>query len=343
MLVAQDVAPSGALKQLSDKLIEGGYNVSSFLAGGRSISTSTDTLVRQVVGCHAVVIGMSSSEELAVNEYAVAQKAIQLRIPVFSYMDTFGMRPHFGDVLRSPFTTLFHLNLDEVRKAKGAYPNLRVIATGNPMWEKFFFPTSTRAQVRLRLGVDDYRELILVPGGKDRTVNEFHFRKVMDDVSSLAGIHLIISLHPGDTTDAGAYQSILSKYTVQGSIIPNSEISGSDIVPGADLVYGSASTVEIEAVCQRIPVIDYLSKQARERLKKNTGSDIWDLVRQGVVHDRDDFMDQVTFTDDTYMHILQLLYIGDPLLSRCGQLFPKPERLGLALDMMIKAIKESIG
>lgn len=348
LLVARDIAPSEALILLSERLIS--QRVGSAQDGerlfftecqvgkGKDLATPLPTILEHIANADAVVVGMSSSEALAKEELAVASEAIRLGKPVFCYADTFGLRPYFKDVLDAPGTTLFHLNDDEAAAAKTVYPTLEVVTTGNPMWERFFFPKFTRDQVREQLGISEGVKVILCPGGKDKEVNSLHFIQAVEDLGKLDGVHFIISLHRGDTTPPEYYHELLAGYGVWFQIMPSSSMSGLEILPCADLVYGSASTIEVAAVCLRIPVVDYLSQQARERLKRNTGSSVWELVTQGVVHDRDDFMDQA---DSLYYVVenVSIIILQDPLRSDCKKLYPKPEKPGVALDRMVNAIE----
>lgn len=349
LLVARDTAPSEALKLLSHVLtwernLDGAlespiYEPQGFLAGGKDFSVTLPEILSHVADCDAVVVGMSSSEELAKEELAVARETIRLGKPVFCYADTFGLRPYFKDVLEASGTTLFHLNDYEVQEAVKKHPTLDAVSTGNPMWETYFFPKSTREQVRESLGISNDAKVILCPGGKDVAVNILHFSKAIEDAQCLKKhqVVVILSLHGGDRTDPAAYNT-LKDYTPEGvtvKIVSGKDMSGSDILPGVDLVCASASTIEIEAICQRIPVVSYISNLARRRLKKATGSDVWELVTQRVVLDANDGEDEVN-PIGFGLHF-------DSTMSRRVELYPKPKHPGTALTKMFLPIRAKIG
>lgn len=349
LLVAQDTAPSDALRLLSDRLVHERrldtageteipvFTTVSFLAGGKDFLATLAEILSHVADCNAVVVGMSSSEALSKEEFAVAREAIRLGKPVFCYADTFGLRPYFKDVLDAPGTTLFHLNDDEADVALTTYPMLQVVTTGNPMWEKFFFPKFTRDAVRERLGISEGVKVVLCPGGKDAAINILHFTRAVEEFPCAhSKTVVILSLHGGDKTDPLVYTT-LKDYAPLGvivKIIPSKEMSGSDILPGVDLVYASASTIEIEAVCQRIPVASYISSIARRRLRKTTGNDVWELTEQGVSFNVEDY---------GTCNPARLLAGMTDYRTKYEELYPKPEKLGVALDKMVTAIEAKIG
>lgn len=335
LFVAKDVAPSQALDLLSMKIagVGNGYVVSASLAFGKGFPVGFSAVLGFVSRACAVVVGMSSSEELAKEEIAVAKEALAIGIPVYCYADTFGLRPHFSEILSNRLTTLFCVNDEQARLAMEKYPNLKVVVTGNPAWEQFFFPKLTREQSREKLGIGLEETVILLPAGKDVAVNIIHFNAAIESYTGDKVCHLIISLRPGDSTPLSIYQTLVdfAPENVKVRIVPASEMSASDILSGADVVFSSASTLEIEALCRKNPifVVSYLSAIARRRLKKATGSDGWELVEMGVVYDLWEHDGEIELLPDSDANID---------LESIRKHFPKPEKLGIAIDKMVDAI-----
>ena len=340
VLVAKDMAPSQILSLIEKVLTQdNGITVNAFLASGKEFSNDLETILDFASDARAVVVGMSSSKELAEEEIAVAKEALEIGTPVFCYADTFGLRPHFDEVLSHRLTTLFCINEKQAEQAREKYPDLKVVVTGNPAWEQFFFPKLTREQSRDKLGIGLDETVVLCPGGKDAVVNTLHFSAAIESYAGDKVCHVIISLHPGDKTLPSVYQSLVdfAPDNVKVRIIPASEMSASDILSGADCVISSASTIEVEALCRDvpIPVFSYLSPLAKRRLKKATGSEEWELVKMEVVYEYD-HVTRLNLLDS----IKDWMSYGEDSMQvkKIRKHFPKPEKLGTAIDKMVDAI-----
>ena len=263
VLVAKDMAPSQALDLLAKKIAEDGNDCLSipFLAFGKGYTPDFDAVIESSIsGARAVVVGMSSSPELAKEEIAVAKEALAIGIPVFCYAaDTSGLRSYFDEVLSHTLTTLFCVSHEQAKLAREKYPNLNVVVTGNPMWAKFFFPDLTREQSRGMLGFGSEDRIVMCPGGKDMEINKLHVTKVIEDFGRihLEQIQVIFSLHGGDLTPFEDYKQLMHIATNNGvryRIIPNAEMSGPRVLSSADLVVGSASTIGFEANSRHVPI-----------------------------------------------------------------------------------------
>jgi len=264
--------------------------------------------------------------------------AFESNIPVFCCPDTFGLRPHFREILSNRLTTLFCINEKQAEQAREEYPDLKVFVTGNPEWEKFFFPKLTREQSREKLGIGLEETVILLPAGKDVAVNIIHFNAAIESYTGDKVCHLIISLRPGDSTPLSIYQTLVdfAPENVKVRIVPASEMSASDILSGADGVFASASTLETEALCREKPifVISFLSPLAKRRLKKATGSDKWELVEMGIVYECE---------QTTGVNLIDSISVWNTIEDSAKEEhirkhFPKPERVGTAIDKMVNAI-----
>lgn len=344
VMAAQDVAPSQVLKLLAEEILRRtqNFSVHRLLAFGGDQTPNVDNIVSVtdlVTGANSVIVGMSSSLKLAEKELEAAEQALAIGIPVYCYVDTFGLRPYFSKILSSRLTTLFCISERQAEQARREYPDLNVVVTGNPMWEEFFTPELTREQSREKLGIGLDETVILCPGGKVAAVNIVHFNTVIEGCTGDKEYYVVISLHPGDNTPRNIYETLVdfAPDNVKVRIVPRNEMSASEILSGSDAVVSSASTIEVEALCREvpIPVFSFLSPLAKRRLKRVTGSDEWELVKMEVVYE--------------YDHVTRLNLLGsikdwmnsgeDSMeVNKIRKHFPKPEKIGSSLEKMMDAI-----
>ncbi|MDQ5893630.1 MAG: hypothetical protein QG640_642 [Patescibacteria group bacterium] len=335
-LVGRDIAPSQALRALAEKLRQQECCAGLYVGDGKPLPASLDEIALAALGSNLVIVGMSSSEALAREELHVAELAKRKGIPLVLYADTFGVhgRPWFEHLMAG--STLFHINGSEAEKAVEMFPKTDVVVTGNPMWEEFFYPRLTREKARERIGAAEGQKVILCPGGKLAATNIVHFASAIETFASFGNVLIAITLHPADKTSPEVYDGLLSLSPVPTKIIAGAVISGPDMLPGVDVLFDSASTLGIEAVCLRVPVVHNLSFIAECRLKQMTGNAIWPLCEEGVVID-------LTDTAFRYEAISELLKHPERTYANCLRnaeaLYPVPKEKGLALTKMMAAIE----
>jgi hypothetical protein len=338
LLVANDVGPCRALKELASGMsaIRGLIVKSFFNFGGESCNQNLDG---EVSLADAVIVGMSCNLKLAKDELHVAEKALASRKPLFLLADTFGVRPHFDSILSRDGVTLFHVSENEADEARKRYPNLKVVATGNPVWENFFFPAMSREESREMLGVKPEEKIILCPGGKDTVVNTLHFNHVIERCSeNLQNCTVIVSLHPGDLTPEEKYWTFIehAPSNTNVSVISGNKTKATDILQGSDLLYSSASTIEIEALCREeiIPTCCFLSPLAKRRLRRSTGNDEWELeVRRLSLSGSNAPFD--------WVYLKLGVSDWDDYVLRVRNFFPKPVERGQAVNRMLDCIFNS--
>lgn len=324
-IVARDVGPSKGLDMLAKGLVEQGETVTSCLGFGKEMETSP----RQIVGWvqvgvfDLIVCGMSSSELLAAEELAAAQAATVAGIPVILYADAWGVvnRPWFREVKPRG---IFAVNSEELQKAQNSFIGFDGIVTGNPQWEKFFLsPELSREQWRKSWALN--RPLILNVWGKDPCVN-IAIASALVDANAKDRWDLRVQKHPGDRTPDEVYKS-LADFGRLGWADGN-------LVPYADIVVESASTVGIEAACRRIPAISVFSELATRRLEKTTGSREWPLCQCGC--------SLRTSVGRLGSAIEQLMLCPDLLTANQEQMFPALKQ-GEAVGRMTRYIKSTFG
>lgn len=330
-LVATDTAPKAAFARLEPALKEAGIEISSL-----------------VKDADVILAGMSSSLKLAEKELEAVEIAETDGKPFGFYADTYGTirRPWF-ERFRKSASFVFVINDNEAIDAKGIFPNAKVVISGNPMWEDFFNPKLSRAEARAKLEVVEDCKVVLCPGGKNFIINILHFGAVIDAMNRAAdnlkyrnknnNFKVVFALHPGDQNKMEAYAD-LSKYSrVPVFIMTKEHASTSLILPGCDLVVESASTLGIEAACQRIPVIDYFTETALSRLEEATGSREWDLCKAGAAI-------RVLDTDTLEAGIVLLVENSKivTLQVRQEMAFPKPPEKGAAIRAMVRTLQELV-
>lgn len=373
VLVARDQSPSSALRRLGIALGNRGWDVESFLGNGKSISVALDEILLAVRKSDVVLTGMSANEELAREERAAAREAMTVGVPFGFYCDTFGchQRPWFAG-FRSTASFLFHVNEDEAESARLLFPQADVVAPANPMWEEFHFPRLSYKEAREKLGVAADEKMILVAGHKvlmftmptvSVLVDALHDR-LLDEYEGKWKVFL--SLHPGDPQVVIPAQwqkfckelqeknpglvlpevpkmpnlyDCLSQFSgVPVRIITDNEIPVSDLIPGADLVVATASTTEIEAACQRKPVISFLTEITHRRNVVQFGKREWELCELGTSEE--------AWHDSDWLaaFIAGLLNpeLNETAAMREAQqaVFPTPKKHGVALRNMIATLEK---
>lgn len=334
VMVAKDIAPSKAFEKFQ-KRYEKEISITSFLGFGKSIDIKLKTIEKEVRTANVILLGMSSSEELAREEIFAGLIAADAIKPFGFFADTYNVvgRTWFG-ALKNIAKFVFVINEDEAKKAKSFFSNSEIVISGNPTWEDFFFPQVSYKDIREYLCMADDGKMILCPGGKNFLVNILHWGGVIDAINlfdpagDLYKFKIVLAMHPGDLNDPNSYADLVKFSKVPAMITKNSP-SSSQLVVGCDIVVQSASTVGIEAACQRKPVIDYFTGLALERLKESTGCYSWEPCNLGI--------SKAVISEPRMLrnNILNLLGKGyAPMREIQERIFSKPGEKGESLRKM---------
>ncbi len=344
LLVARDKAPSDAFVKLTSALFEAKADYEAPIGGGFPIGVPMSDFAEKVKSSDAVLCGMSSTPGLAKEEIVAAEAAAAMGVPFGFYADTFGAikRPWFAH-LGNNASFIFVINGKEAAAAREIFPNARIVVSGNPMWEDFFTPKLPREEVRRRLEIMDRQRVILCPGGKLPVVNIQHFGGTISAANMMYKYPddcvVVLSVHPGDEyyrKDPHIYDGLARYSKTPVLIVPQERMSGSELIAGCDVVVESASTIGIEAVCQRKPVIEFFSETALGRLEELTGSREWELCcEQGVA-------ENILYDPSALSSAMHNALVGsDAALLRKLQeeLYPAPKEKGIAIRMMVDALR----
>lgn len=353
LLVAKDVGLAAPLAMVAAELAKLGVGSAAFLRGGPDIFCLNELFfhIARTNYPDFVLTGMSSSPELSECELKTLQFAYDNKVPFGVFSDTFGAwkgREWFEEY-RQEAAALFVLNEEEAEEARVRYPQAKVFGYGNPRWVEFFTQRTTRDRVRRTLDLDWDDVVVEVPGGKDLQVNLAHFGAVINAVVLLQKntsrrFFVVISIHPGDDPkNEHGHKAEYEKLADGKSFVlitDKSLISADDMLVGANMVVQSASTVGVTASCQRIPVINFFTQAALDRLEKNVGSRLWEPVEQGVEL-------QVVDDVEALSRLMFSFYMGNgsevrALLARQAEVYPKPTGKPAAA-LIAEALRDLIG
>lgn len=341
-LVGQMVATSRAFERLAPKLQEEGCDVSFFLAhGGNLLRERWEEMQKAVESAEALVVGVGDKEENAREEVAACDIAVAQNIPFGFFADTYDViaRPWLRKFVKEE-CFIFVINSSEKEKAQKLFPNAKVVVSGNPTWEDFFFPKLTREEVRNKLGVKPEEKMLLIPMGKDAVINSIHINAVIEAVYPLKFFRIFAALHLGHRKyDGGVNASeVYGTFAKLRNVefVTKDIMSTSDMLPGCDLVVEFASTVGIEAACQRIPVIDYFPSIILDWLESVIGKRTWEPCELGIAK-------AVYVPDDLYIAIHELVFLPGSkaavaLKQRQEEVYPKPQERGSSVRIMTSII-----
>ena len=344
-IVANDIGGRNGLRLLGEFLEKQGIAVCWYLGSGDAISTSFG-LTERIANSDAVICGMSSSEKLAAPEIMAANMAQQLGVPFCLFADSFNahLKPYFNKWLYKA-AALMVLNSAEAQKAREHLKDVKVVATGNPAWEKFFFPRFTREEVRDRLTIPEDCFVILSPGTKELVVNVLLWGGLLDAATPLDNALVLASVHPDDQSPIEEYDKLADwsngrlQVVVSDRDDPES-MTGSNMLPGADAVVDCCSTIAIEAACQRIPVITYAPEAAQIRRKKNGGSRAWEPAEMGITQFRDGLKAVYNLACDLRSIAVREFNLVKRKQEEFFPLYPKP---GETVKKMAAVIADIIG
>jgi hypothetical protein len=116
-------------------------------------------------------------------------------------------------------------------------------------------------------------------------------------------------------------------------------LSASEMVSGADVVVESASTIGVEAACQRIPVVEYFTYAGLGNWKRQTGSVDYEPCRLKVAEEVSLGVQELSETLDMVLRRDGSL-LGHKMLERHREVFPKPAEKGAAVKAIISALQE---
>lgn len=345
VFVGRDIATYLGGDPVAERLQQEGHQVTTFFGRGRPLVTSLADIRGAICNADALWVGMSSSAVLADPEIIAVAEAQRCVIPYFLYADTYNCwgRSWFT-FAREKAAGVFVLNAEEAVKARQIFPSsVPVIASGNPDEEKWCFPKIPRDEVRACLGIPEGRFMILASGSKSVPITAYLWMSVIQALCERnpQRTHIFLAPHPGDESvqkGLNVYQDIVDFSSgIPVRFIHLDEMRTADMVPGADLVIGSASSIARQAAYLQIPAIEFFSKVALARMETtNNGSRVWEPCELGIT--RGVYSGN---SDDLSSAMYDLLLIPEKIETLRAvqrQKCPSPKEQGSAAKIMAEAL-----
>lgn len=225
--MANDAAPSRAFMKLEPVLRARGLNVELIVNDGKPNERTDEEVCLALSDANVVVLGMSSSEQLAHIEILAGETAQKLGIPYGFYGDVprCFARARAGawfEHLAKDVSFYCGVNIKDAEEAQKVFtnPHTHLIAIGNPLREEMAFPRLTRKQAREQLNILPDKKLVLASGTKLTASDLASWVLIMDALCLLpqerSSWHLILTTHPSDRTlyavDGEVFGNELLKY-----------------------------------------------------------------------------------------------------------------------------------
>lgn len=358
VLVARDIAPSKAFGLLAQELTNRGHSSVLLVGNGKPMAVTTEDIRTAVRRADVVVVGMSSSPQLAEPEIAACTEAALAEIPFGFYGDTFRCHERAREgAWFAPFQSqaefFFAINNGEAKLAGNFFPNATVVATGNPLWEEFGKPPQrTREEVRALIGAPADEIVILAPGGKSPAINCGYWSLLADALAEAmedddTKYRVILSLHPGDRAPFAIdsvggkaldiYGDLCSFAPVPFQLAP-AGITTAELLPGVNLVYEWGSSIGVEAAHRRIPIISVNTALGRKRHEVASGSPKWELCECHASFEVSDAEDLLERVDDCVEETDAITLLREDQ-AKAFPLAPEP---GAAVAEMLRVLERVV-
>jgi len=352
-LVARDVAPSRAFDRLANLLGERGFHACLCVGSGKPLEQTDSEIVSLVLSAGVVILGMSSSQDLAAPEILAGQAAKSANIPYGFYGDNRGCwqrarKDAWLGPLAPEVRFYFGTEQADADLAREVFLKAQLLGTGNPLREEMAFHRFSRDEVRSKLGLAHDEKMVLVAGTKFVGQGMASLVIAMEALSYLNStgekFQLILAPHPGDRTqfaidpangkELRVYHELMQFSPVPARIVDKSFLSSSDMVPGADLILEFGSAIGIEGAFQRVPVISLGFEISLLRLEQTNGKRQPESVEEGI-------SELVVAHPHMLAARIEHLLTPEgyaPMRARQAQACPIPER-GVAVRKMADAIE----
>ena len=353
-----DVAPSAAFKRLEPVLVERGFDVDLIIGEGKPLAKTAEEIIFASSHASIVLLGMSSSDELARFEIMAGEAAKIATVPYGFYGDCprCWARARAGawfEHLASGAACYLGVTREDADAAREVFQNAKCVGVGNPLHEEMAFPRFTREEVRSKLGIASEEKFVLSPGGKFAGVNMAQWAIVMEALSFLAKnggrFQLILATHPGDRTpyaidvatrkELKLYEELISFSPVPARIVSKDVLATSDMVSGADIIVEFGTSIGIAGAYQNIPVVSLGLEVLFRWLEQVSGGRVLEVV--------EDCLSELVVADasnraDKMKNLLTPAGFAR-MRARQQELCPRPTERGAALRKIADAIEQIIG
>lgn len=208
VLAGHDAAPSGCFKRFGPELEKRGFEVVLFIDHGKPRTSTDEQIAAAVSRAQLVILGTSSTAELAATELVAGRAAVAGKIPIVFYFDvrtcwTLGNK-WYHELAPSVIACL-GVEPSDPAEAQRTFPNARFFGTGNPLHGEMALPPKfPRDEVRAKLGLQPDEVAVMLTTVKSPGCNLAQLELLIRALEILqnAGrkIRLLVSPHPGDRT-----------------------------------------------------------------------------------------------------------------------------------------------
>lgn len=267
LAISRDTGPGRALEFLTSELNHRNRNARVlFGTSCNSIADDSSIIKKLLEGIHCLILGMSSSAELAQIEMHAGQLAHEAGIPFGFYADIWDCldRPWFAP-LRALAAFAFVIDTTERNHALETLPRAsdRIVVTGNPLWDLSRYSKFDPEEAHAALSVPVTQKVILFPLTKDRATN-LELLSAARRIDSELPVKVIVAPHPGDVGNASHYRD----YLIGTDVALIHQFPFRDMLPAANLVLNPGSGAGIEAIVQGIPVLEYRDKRTNREVDR---------------------------------------------------------------------------
>ncbi len=333
--VACDVSPTNAFVALASQLDAEGHEVKG--VSGKDGSTKLQVM-DYISGADFLIVGMSSTEELAASELLALNQARAkgVRYGFFSDMRGCWRGREYFHTFYADASLLFVTRPDEAEEAQKSFPNAKVIAVGHPSRESDMMPTTTRDEVRSKLGIAHDTIVLLCAGVKKPEFNLTLLKAAQNVAIALRSqrtVRVVFSPHPKDETSQEQYRDVFD-HGVSIFADPK-EWKSVNLLPGADMLLNTMTSLFYEASSLRIPNVCYMPDNVAARRKELLGIADPPEEKEGTM--------LVARSPEELSGLVSLLcYPGSEVLAALRReqelQYGTPQPAGTAVRLMVEAI-----
>ncbi len=309
------------------------------LSDMRCLLNDSINLVDLLKESSLAIIGMSCTKERSEMERKAICFAHEMKIPIILHADTFGSisRPYFREYLDKA-SLIFVITENEALRTR-EITKAPILVTGSPLWENYYHRALSRKKARAIMELNEDDKLILVPLGKAPFINWLHLAKVIKVINqfhttSNNPITLAYHLHRDEKNqDPCRYHEAFDYLEAPPKIFKDFRFTRA-----CDLIIDSMHGEGIAGALHQIPVIEALTPFALKCYQTATGLDQPEIVMLGAAI-------ATQRSRDLQKAVYKLLFSDQAILelqNNQARAFPKPPIPGIAVDLMVKAIKRML-
>lgn len=323
-LIANDAGESKCIESINYELLKRSHETFIVCGNGKHLILNQTDISAALWS--DIVLSTISNDNKAEIGIAQAARKQDPRKPIVVYAPgSYAFQLKGTEPLRDIVDLLLISNENEVAEAHALYSNARVKAIGNILYEEFA-PTCSVEESRQIVGFAENKKIIFVPGNKAPSVNWPLFHSVVEathrrEILKHSPI-IAIGLHPSTTpTEEDAeretkfyHDAVRFSRKVPVQIFTKFIMPSSILVTACDLLITACSTLAINAIYQRKPVIGFNFELMLADIEVNAGKKFeWkpeingaaDVIRRGSIDNLAIKIDELLWHKSTRLKLMQ--------------------------------------